>query len=391
MIPVSVITSQGAAKRKCRAAFSALILVCAFLSASPPEYGPPHAVPGVSGSVACLLQQVLFVQPAFGAERKDKQEPAQDKTEGTRTRQENSVNLDDTGDLEDSGTQEMKKQKRRADLDDSMEELLPLSPDEIRRFMERQDEADSAVSPDPAAMKTRVVSLPCTQQKSPHVVHLAAGYSSAIMFQDVTGAPWPVLTAIFRNAEPFSVSGPHRDDTGGKEKSGQASEQNSRHSHIVTVLPLKAHASGSLVLTLQDAVYPVLLHLVSAGSRGRGRVSDALTVIRLDGQGPSARPPAIGPRPETASEELLSLVHGIVPEKARRIRTVPQIPGLALWRCKDRLMVRTPYEAIWPAWLSCAGGEGLKVYSMPVTPSIVLSIDGKAVQVRISGSPEAVP
>lgn len=378
MMPVSLIPSRGS-RRSCRAVFPAVILACALLAASPPEYGL-SSEPVISGPVSALLQKALPVQTAFAAERNNKQEPEQD-----------TGNPDDTGELEESGRQKCKEQKRRADLDESMEELLPLSPDEIRRFMERQDEADSAVSPDPAAMKTRVVSLPCTPQKSPHVVHLAAGYSSAIMFQDVTGAPWPVLTAIVGNAEAFSVSGPDRADAGDKEKSGQAAGQNARHSHIVTVLPLKAHASGSLVLTLQDAAYPVLLHLVSAGSRGRERVSDALTVIRLEGQGPSARPVAIGPRPETASEELLSLVHGIVPEKAVKIRTVPQIPGLAVWRCQDRLLVRTPYEAIWPAWLSCAGSEGMKVYAMPATPSIVLSIDGRAVQVRIRESTEALP
>ena len=397
MMPVSLIMSLTClrpAKRGCRAVFAAVILGCAFLSASPPEYGPasePVALSPVAfGPVSGLLQKAVFVQPAFAAERKDRQD----------TGNLDDTNLADTGELEEPVSQEKKEekkaQKRRTDLDESMEELLPLSPDEIRRFMERQDEADSAVSPDPAAMKTRVVSLPCTPQKSPHVVHLAAGYSSAIMFQDVTGAPWPVLTAIVGNAEAFSVSGPDRADAGDKEKpgqtAGQTSGQNARHSHIVTVLPLKAHASGSLVLTLQNAAYPVLLHLVSAGSRGRGRVSDALTVIRLEGQGPSARPVAIGPRPETASDELLSLVHGIVPEKAGKIRTVPKIPGLAVWRCQDRLLVRTPYEAIWPAWLSCAGSEGMKVYAMPVTPSIVLSIDGRAQQVRISeASGEAAP
>ncbi len=397
MMPVSLILSLpswGPAGRGCRTVFAAVILGCAFLSASPPEYGPASepaasksvaSSPVASGPVSGLLQKAVFVQPAFAAERKDKQD----------TGNLDDTNLADTGELEESVSQEKKAQKRRADLDESMEELLPLSPDEIRRFMERQDEADSAVSPDPAAMKTRVVSLPCTPQKSPHVVHLAAGYSSAIMFQDVTGAPWPVLTAIVGNAEAFSVSGPDRADAEDKEKpgqtAGQTAGQNARHSHIVTVLPLKPHASGSLVLTLQDAAYPVLLHLVSAGSRGRERVSDALTVIRLEGQGPSARPVVIGPRPETASEELLSLVHGIVPEKAGKIRTVPKIPGLAVWRCQDRLLVRTPYEAIWPAWLSCAGSEGMKVYSMPVTPSIVLSIDGKAVQVRMRESTEALP
>ena len=383
-------------QRGCRAVLPAAVLACAFLSSFPPE----HA--SLEGNLSCLLHKACLAEPAFAAGQGRDQdafkegahEIAHDAAQAREQDTAKAAGKDDFGPLDDpespddSGLPGLKEKKRRADLDDSMEELLPLSPDEIRRFMERQDEADSAVSPDPAAMKTRVVSLPCTPQKSPHVVHLAAGYSSAIMFQDVTGAPWPVLTAIVGNAEAFSVSAPDRPDAGDKEKAGR----DLGHSHIVTVLPLKAHASGSLVLTLQNAAYPVLLHLVSAGSRGRGRVSDALTVIRLEGQGPSARPVAIGPRPETASDELLSLVHGIVPEKAGKIRTVPKIPGLAVWRCQDRLLVRTPYEAIWPAWLSCAGSEGMKVYAMPVTPSIVLSIDGRAQQVRISeASGEAAP
>ena len=131
----------------------------------------------------------------------------------------------------------------------------------------------------------------------------------------------------------------------------------------------------------------MLLHLVSPGARGKGRVSDALTIIRLEGRGPSAKPAVVEPRLETASEELLSLVHGIVPENARKIRTEPRIPGLSLWRCKDRLLVRSPYEAIWPAWFSRAGNDGMKAYAMPLTPSIVLSIGGRAASVRLGEGP----
>ncbi len=363
------------AKKGCRAVCAAILMASAFLAPEAPYYDKPQ-----SEGLPCLLQQAVLAAPAFAAGQLKEHDTAQDTAAGAGQAEPGTT--DDPGTMDEPGkhadSPNMKEQKRKTDLEDSMDELLPLSPDEIRSFMDRQDEADSAVSPDPASMKTRVVSLPCTPQKSPHVVHLAAGYSSTIMLQDVTGAPWPVLTAILGNAEAFSLSSPGRADAGDK-----ADKQDVRHSHMVTVLPLKGHASSNLVLTLQDAAYPVLLHLVSLGARGKGRVSDALTIIRLEGRGPSARPAVLEPRLETASDELLSLVHGIVPENAKKIRAVPQVPGLSMWRCKDRLLLRSPYEAIWPAWFSRAGNDGMKAYAMPLTPSIVISVGGRAQSVRL--------
>ncbi len=283
--------------------------------------------------------------------------------------------------------------KRRADIDQSVEDLLPLQPEEIREFMERQEEADSAVSPDPASMRTRVVSLSATPQKSPHVVHLTAGYSSTLLFQDATGAPWPVLSAILGNAEAFSLSQPGRSeeklaqDQAAGSQGAKEQQKDAAHSHLVTVLPLKGHASSNLVLTLQEAVYPVVLHLVSAGTHAKARISDSLTVFRLDRAGPCARPASIGGIPETASEEVLSVLHGILPEDASAMAADPPLPGVRIWRGRGRLIVRTPYHAIWPAWLTSAENEGVHVYVMPETPSVVLSVDGAARSVKIKERP----
>lgn len=278
---------------------------------------------------------------------------------------------------------------RQEQLTRAIDDLLPVRPNEIRAFLDRQSLAETAASPDPAAMRTRVVTLPATPQTKPHVIHLTPGYSSTLLFQDATGAPWPVISAILGNAQAFSLSQPRVEraeltpDQGRTRASDAQNPRSSRpaalntHSHLVTVLPLAGQCSSNLVLTLEDAAYPVLLHLVSTAERTPSRVSDALTIFRLDRPGPSARPATVGPVPGVVSDDLLAFLHGLAPKDARELKVEPDLPGLRLWSYGGQLILRGPYQAVWPAWLSVAESENVRVYRLPPAPAIAVSVDGE--------------
>lgn len=72
------------------------------------------------------------------------------------------------------------------------------------------------------------------------------------------------------------------------------------------------------MVTLEDAPYPVVLHLITESQARRGRVGDALVVFRLDRGGPNAKPAVLAPpAPEAVSADLLEFVHGVPPDGAR--------------------------------------------------------------------------
>ena len=160
------------------------------------------------------------------------------------------------------------------------------------------------------------------------------------------------------------------------------------HANLVTLVPLTNHASSNLVVALEGAPYPVILHLLTESSAKQARVEDALVVFRLDTPGPRAPLPAVGPaQPGPVTRELLNLVHGIPPEGAARLRLEPELWGTDLWEHGGRRYLRTGHQPVWPAW-SAQAGQAVKVYVMPKTPGIVLSVNGRRVSLTVEGRRE---
>lgn len=288
-------------------------------------------------------------------------------------------------------------------LDESIDRLLPLEPGELKDFIHRRDAVEGAVEPGPATMRMGTRSLSVTPAGTPQVVRLTAGYSSTLLFQDATGQPWPVLSVILGNARAFQVSQPRvvqetAQAAQDQPKGGQAASRPSReeeasdpqssganvHSHLVNVVPLTNHAASNLVVTLEQAPYPVILHLLTESSAKEGRVDDALVVFRMEGRGPNARVPVVGPSlPGAVDATLLSFVHGLAPEGARRLHFSPDLPGVQAWAFGGHIYLRSQFKAVWPAWTSVASGEGVQVYVMPKAPSLVVSAHGRRVRLLL--------
>lgn len=270
-------------------------------------------------------------------------------------------------------------------FEESVEKLLPVDPGDIRTYIERRDRAEGAAAPGPARMRTETRQISLVPGAVPQVIRLTAGYSSTILFQDATGAPWPVLSLVIGNARAFQAVQPKVEAADG-EKAGTAKERSGTSaanvsSNVVSLVPLTNHASSNLVVTLEDAPYPVILHLITESQARRGRVGDALTVFRLDRGGPNAKPAVLGPpEAEAVSADILEFVHGVPPDGARTVHLDPEYPGTQAWTYKERLYVRTGHHAVWPAWLSRAECGGLTVFAMPKAPFVVLSVGGKRVR-----------
>ena len=279
------------------------------------------------------------------------------------------------GDGSDSKAERQAERERL--FEESLETLLPVAPEDVERFLDARDALEGATEPGPASMRNRTRVLEAGVRNKPTLVRLTRGYSSTLLFQDVTGAPWPVLSVILGDPGAFALTQPKvgREAENGNSKDGRAVEN--VHSHIVNIVPLTNHASSNLVLTLEGADYPIVLHLVTESVRSKGRTSDALTVFRIGRSGPNARTLPLGPEESGVSDELLAFVHGIAPAGATRLKLQPADAGIEVWEYRGMLYVRSVFQAVWPAWTASAAMEGHTLYVMPKTPSLVFSKEGR--------------
>ncbi|MBQ7617779.1 MAG: hypothetical protein IJS50_02780, partial [Desulfovibrio sp.] len=165
----------------------------------------------------------------------------------------------------------------------------------------------------------------------------------------------------------------------------ERSEQNP-HSHIINVVPLKDLASSNLVVSLEDAPYPVILHLIADSPLASTRTTDALLTFRLQGQGPLAKVNLEAGELKTEyHNELLGFIHGLPNPEAKALGLDPPEPLTKLWSLKDKLYLRTQADLIHPAWIAVAQGEDLNVYVLPKTRALVLAKDGQSRTLRIVG------
>ena len=282
----------------------------------------------------------------------------------------------------------IRKLERKTAFDDALDLIMPITPEELGVAQERQAALTQAATPKPAMMHTETRQIHITPGKAPQVVHLTYGYTSTLVFQDMTGRPWPVLAMVVGNPQAFAALQPkiqRLEAPKGGVVDSQASDN--VNSHIINLVPLSPYASSNVALTLEDCPYPIILHLLTTSPTDPRRLSDALVVFRLDQAGPNAALPNLGPslQAATVSEETLGFIHAVPPGSAQRLKLEPEVSNVKLWRYQGKLYLRTNHALIWPAWTQVAAGEDMRVYVLPKTRSLVLSVAGAYTKIKVPG------
>lgn len=282
------------------------------------------------------------------------------------------------------------KAARAKEFNTALDQNFPLSVEEIIEAQKRSESMEQVIQPKPARMRTESRTLHVTPGAAPQVVRLTAGYSSTIVFQDITGAPWPVLSMILGSPSAFSATQPRTEREvlapNGKRPDEVAEGTSNVTSNIVNIVPLQQRAFSNLVVNLENCPYPVILHLLTESPIQGKRNADGLVVFRLDKGGPKAIEPKIGPSlAESMTPELLGFVHGIPPQDAKMLSIEPTLPGLRAWLHNGRIYLRTVHSLVWPAWVGAAGSEDMRVYILPATSSAVLSVAGAQQKITFAG------
>lgn len=252
----------------------------------------------------------------------------------------------------------------RKSFDRASSGLLPLSPDQIRNFMNRLEKTQEAALPPSGGQpkgRVRVVTLSLDPGAEPPQIDLSSGYITTVNMVDATGQPWPILdVGVGGNFEVTPT------------QSG---------SHVIRVMPLTRVASGNLSVLLKDLPTPVIFRL-SSGTQKVDLRYDA----RIPKYGPGAKIPLVNrPGIQAGDELIMMFLDNSPPKDARRVK-VSGLDGRTLaWIYNEKVYVRTPISLLSPAWnASASSADGMTVYEIGDAPVLLMSDNGAVVRARLS-------
>lgn len=242
------------------------------------------------------------------------------------------------------------------------QQLLPLTPKQIKQLHKMFDEVRRAADEHPGepprpTSSSLVVDL--APGAAPPVVRMASGYVSTLVFLDETGAPWPIEAYDIGNPQSFNI-------------------QWNKKSNMLMIQARGDYKSGNLVVKLRDKNTPVLITLMPDQKSVDYRVD-----MHVPGEGPNAQPRA-DTLPATPSSTLLQILDGVPPEKAKRLN----VSGgeARAWLYGNKLYLRTRMTILSPSWDAVmTSTDGMHAYELTPSPVILVSHHGQMVRLRIEG------
>ncbi|MGH8156549.1 MAG: DotH/IcmK family type IV secretion protein [Rhodanobacter sp.] len=247
------------------------------------------------------------------------------------------------------------------------QDMMPLSPDEIRQLRQDMDATQRAASepprfvPDPVS-SALVASL--SPGATAPVVRLFPGYVTNLLFIDESGHALQIDDVdIPDKAKTFTVTW---------------SNDPKNPSNVLTVSPNAMYAMGNVAVHLHAVQAPVSVMLVS----GQRQV-DTRADIRVAGVGASSVGSGLSP---SVDDSLQDYLDGMPPKVAKALTSSEQT--VQIWSIGSHFIVRMnpALTLISPAYTGIKkSADGTTVYVIPpVAPLEVLS-DGNPLSIQVSG------
>ena len=250
-------------------------------------------------------------------------------------------------------------------FENAVKQLVPMTPDQIKEFRRRQDDARRAQSLplQPVVPITRTISLTLKPGEPTPVIRVAAQRVTTLTFVDVTGKPWPVLSVA--TGDPTTLEA---------KSAGPANETN-----IITLSPIRYQGATNVAVTLTKYPVPIVM-TVTTGERE----VDYRVDVRVGARGPNAIADVIGAGGLTPTNDvtLTGFIDGVPPRGAEKVTTSSR--DVEAWMFDKMLYVRTNLELLSPAYLQKASGNaGVNVYQLAEAPVLLVSRDGNVAQVMV--------
>ena len=250
-------------------------------------------------------------------------------------------------------------------------QAMPFTAEQIAalgRLLQQIREATAEASGPVPEPRTRRLQLHPGHAGLPEVA-LAKGYTTAISFTDVTGAPWPIEEVLVDEA--FLPA------QGGQRPEGAL--------HLLYLAPARAHLHGNAVVKLKRRTDPVILTLKAGGDD-----ADLALDIRLAEPGPNADAAAlVALEPFQAGDQtLLDLLAGIAPAGAERLVVTGGHGGDRAWAQGEDVLLVTAASILTPGpWAAERATDGRWAYRLPATPFALVAAAGQDYRIDFRSPP----
>ena len=242
--------------------------------------------------------------------------------------------------------------------------------DMLARLVDQTRRATARGAGGPPAARVRRIRAPAGSSPDVPEVFVRRGYTTAISFTDITGAPWPIEEILVDRR--FLPADGDVDAV--------------RGSHLLYVSPRQPWLHGNAVVKLARLADPLVMTLGDDGENADFRVD-----IRLERAGPNADPAALT-RPETfraGDPHLAGLLSGVVPPGAERLTVAGGGGSDRAWRLGDDLLLVTPLVVLSPGpWAAERSGRRW-AYRLPDTPFALATMDGRETRLAFRRADDA--
>jgi len=266
--------------------------------------------------------------------------------------------------------QQLEEEIRREAFDAAITGLFPLSVDNVKTLLRRNDEIQKAVQDPISGIPTPqidVETISLDPGVAPMKIMTSAGFITTISILDVTGAPWPIQDVSW--AGDYEVIEP---EEGG---------------HILRITPLTKAAYGNMSLRLLTLKTPVTIQLETNPDNVQYRVD-----ARIPEYGPFAETPLIegGSDRIAGDPKIMSVLDGVAPSNAQKLYVSGTDRRTTAYKIGNITYVRSPLTLISPSWdQSVSSADGMNVYAMRDTPVVLLSDKGRVSRINLSAVRES--
>ncbi len=261
--------------------------------------------------------------------------------------------------------EQLEEQIRSEAFDAAITGLFPLSVDNIRTLLRKNENIEKAVQAPISGIpvpQINVETISLDPGVAPLKINTAAGFITTVNILDVTGAPWPIQDVSW--AGDYEVIEP---EAGG---------------HVLRITPLTKVAYGNMSLRLLTLKTPVTIQLETNSETVQYRLD-----VRVPEYGPFAEAPLIeGTTQRVAGDpNIMSVLDGVAPNSAEKLYVSGVDGRTSAFKMNNMTYIRTPLTLISPSWdQSVSSADGMNVYAMRETPIVLLSDKGRLSRVNLT-------
>ena len=252
-------------------------------------------------------------------------------------------------------------------VNEAIDEIAPLTPEQVRQVRRILDAREGALdenlsgkAPPRPSSQIYQLDLSPSSDSAPPVVRATPGQGVVVSFLDATGKPWPIEVADNANASGLTV--------------------NKFTDHQLSIFVNNPRVIGNVLVALRGLPPSIGFSVVAGQERTDYQVQ--MVVPRFK-DGVPTNVISSGSIPAVGTADLFNFLLRTPPAGARELKVLG-LPGAYAWQTSpSKMVIRT--EATLTSAIRHFSLDGVGVYEVPLSPLVIGTLNGRYVEMNVSG------